>query len=221
MSSFHLFWPLSQEVCFKVKTASEVGRRYFRKFFKKDCFRVRSRWLLGAGNSDPGRSLILEIAGDASINLKWRNSYPRRMRTWSCASRWRGREGGKSLAFCSSQILMAHRVVLESSSSFLRIFFLNKNFQAGIGRWEPGPGSDGRGRTCSTSLQVGLSFWNSWWWQFNLQWHDSLPSLNFLVWKIKWGHCSGAGHPLIVSTLGRCYYYPLNSLVAARFSIVG
>jgi len=96
---------------------------------------------------------------------------------------------------------MAHRVVLESSSSFLRIFFLNKNFQAGIGRWEPGPGSDGRGRTCSTSLQVGLSFWNSWWWQFNLQWHDSLPSLNFLVWKIKWGHCSGAGHPLIVSTL--------------------
>jgi len=57
--------------------------------------RVRSRWLLGAGNSDPGRSLILEIAGDASINLKWRNSYPRRMRTWSCASRWRGREGGR------------------------------------------------------------------------------------------------------------------------------
>ena len=32
-------------------------------------------------------------------NLKWRNSYPRRMTTWSCASRWRGREGGKSLAF--------------------------------------------------------------------------------------------------------------------------
>ena len=82
-----------------MKTASEVGQRYFRKFFKKDCFRVRSRWLLGAGNSDPGRSLILEIAGDASINLKWRNSYPRRMTTWSCASRWRGREGGKSLAF--------------------------------------------------------------------------------------------------------------------------
>ena len=29
---------------------------------------------MGAGNSDPGRSLILEIAGDGSINLKWQNS---------------------------------------------------------------------------------------------------------------------------------------------------
>ena len=27
VSSFHLLGPLSQEVCFKVKTASEVGRR--------------------------------------------------------------------------------------------------------------------------------------------------------------------------------------------------
>ena len=95
---------------------------------------------------------------------------------WQPGAVLAGGGGGKEVR--ALLFLMAHRVVLESSSSFLRIFFLNKNFQAGIGRWEPGPGSDGRGRTCSTSLQVGLSFWNSRWWKFNLQWHDSLPSLN-------------------------------------------